>query len=59
MRKIDADNRQLQKEHVDGGGSKNDFIGQPYTDQCKGYIKAIQIKKSADYHVNHFFSVFY
>ena len=45
MRKIDAENRQLQKEHVDGGGSKKDFVRKPYPVECKGYMKFTKIKQ--------------
>ena len=57
MRKIDAKNRQLKKEHVDGGGSKKGFVRKAYPVECKGYIKATKIKKSSDYHVDHFLQV--
>ena len=54
MRKIDAENRQLKKEHVDGGGSRKYFVRKPYPVECEGYIKATKIKKSSDYHVDPF-----
>ena len=57
MRKIDADNRLSKKQHVDGSGSRKEFVRKPYPVECKGYIKSTKKKNLSDYHVD-IFSVF-
>ena len=58
MRKIDAENLLSKKQHVDGGGSRKDFVRKLYPAvEFKDYIKATKIKKSSDYHVDIFFSI--
>ena len=50
--KIDAENQLSKKDHVDGGGSRKEFVRKSYPVERTVYIKATKIKKYSDYQVD-------